>query len=327
MMEVAVCGAGFFLLGLLLQYVWIGVQRHWSVGQAQKSYGVGIDVEIKAATPPMGGCVFLLMALLALLVAWGSEALMFWSLPIAGGAIGLVDDGMKFFRRSSEGFRSLAKLEVQLVVCGVWVLVVHLRGGLALWTGIPGPVWLVFPLATLGVSGMMNAVNITDGLDGLAGGCFLIALGALAFLLPADVLSDVPSDVLSDGSGFNALAMVLLFAMASSFLFYNVHPARTFMGDTGAHFLGGALAALCVMNGRLLALIPVGFLFGVELLSSAVQIFTIRKLGRRVLLMAPLHHHFQRLGWDETSVTMRFWLVQAVGSLWLSALFVTLFGR
>ena len=265
MMEIAVWGGGFFLLGLLLQRVWIGVQRRWSVGQAQKSYGVGIDVEIKAATPPMGGCVFLLMALLALLATWGSEALVFWSLPIAGGAIGLVDDGMKFFRKSSEGFRSLAKLKVQLVVCGAWALVVHLRGGLALWSGIPGPVWLVFPLAILGVSGMMNAVNITDGLDGLAGGCFLIALGALAFLLP------------SDGSGFNALAMVLLFAMASSFLFYNLHPARTFMGDTGAHFLGGALAALCVMNGRLLALIPVGFLFGVELLSSAVQIFTIRK--------------------------------------------------
>ena len=268
MMEIAVWGGGFFLLGLLLQRVWIGVQRRWSVGQAQKSYGVGIDVEIKAATPPMGGCVFLFMALLALLATWGSEALVFWSLPIAGGAIGLVDDGMKFFRKSSEGFRSLAKLKVQLVVCGAWALVVHLRGGLALWSGIPGPVWLVFPLAILGVSGMMNAVNITDGLDGLAGGCFLIALGALAFLLP------------SDGSGFNALAMVLLFAMASSFLFYNLHPARTFMGDTGAHFLGGALAALCVMNGRLLALIPVGFLFGVELLSSAVQIFTIRKAGR-----------------------------------------------
>ena len=315
MMEIAVWGGGFFLLGLLLQRVWIDVQRRWSVGQAQKSYGVGIDVEIKAATPPMGGCVFLFMALLALLATWGSEALVFWSLPIAGGAIGLVDDGMKFFRKSSEGFRSLAKLKVQLVVCGAWALVVHLRGGLALWSGIPGPVWLVFPLAILGVSGMMNAVNITDGLDGLAGGCFLIALGALAFLLP------------SDGSGFNALAMVLLFAMASSFLFYNLHPARTFMGDTGAHFLGGALAALCVMNGRLLALIPVGFLFGVELLSSAVQIFTIRKLNRRVLLMAPLHHHFQRLGWDETSVTMRFWLVQAVGSLWLSALFTALFGR
>ena len=79
MMEIAVWGGGFFILGLLLQRVWIGVQRRWSVGQAQKSYGVGIDVEIKAATPPMGGCVFLFMALLALLATWGSEALVFWS--------------------------------------------------------------------------------------------------------------------------------------------------------------------------------------------------------------------------------------------------------
>ena len=313
MMRGVVWGGGFFLLGLLLQHVWIGVQRRLSVVQAQKSYGVGIDVEIKAATPPMGGCVFLALALLALVPMWGDEGLLFWSLPIAGGAIGLVDDGMKFFNRSSEGFRSLAKLKVQLIVCGIWVLLVHLRGDLALWTGVSAPMWLVLPLALMGVVGMMNAVNITDGLDGLAGGCFLIALGALSFLLPA--------------TGFNGAAITLLFAVSASFLFYNLHPARTFMGDTGAHFLGGALAALCLMNGRLLALIPVGFLFGIELLSSAIQIFTIRKLNRRVFRMAPLHHHFQRLGWDETSVTMRFWLVQAVGSLWLAALFAVLFGR
>lgn len=313
MMRAVVWGGGFFLLGLILQYVWIEVQRRLSVVQAQKSYGVGIDVEIKAATPPMGGCVFLVLALLALLPTWGSEALLFWSLPIAGGAVGLFDDGMKFFSRSSEGFRSLSKLKVQIVVCGVWVLLVLLRGDLSLWTGVSGPVWFVFPLALLGVAGMMNAVNITDGLDGLAGGCFLIALGTLAFLLPA--------------TDFNGMAIALLFATAASFLFYNIHPARTFMGDTGAHFLGGALAGLCVMNGRLLALIPVGFLFGVELLSSAIQIFTIRKLNKRVFRMAPLHHHFQRLGWDESSVTMRFWLVQAVGSLWLSALFVAWLGE
>lgn len=312
-MNTALWGGGFFLLGVLLQYVWIGVQRRLSVVQAQKSYGIGIDVEIKAATPPMGGCVFLVLALLALVTTWGGEALLFWSLPIAGGAIGLADDGMKFFSRSSEGFRSLSKLKVQLAVCGIWVLLVLLRGDLALWTGLSGPAWLVFPVALLGVVGMMNAVNITDGLDGLAGGCFLIALGALAFLLP--------------GSELNGTTLTLLFAMAASFLCFNLHPARTFMGDTGAHFLGGALAALCVMNGMLLALIPAGFLFGIELLSSAIQIFTIRKFNRRVFRMAPLHHHFQRLGWDETSVTMRFWLIQAVGSLWLSALFAGLFGR
>ena len=306
MTRLAIWGGSFFLLGLILQYIWIGVQRRLSVVQAQKSYGVGIDVEVKAATPPMGGCFFLVLALLALFPTWGVEGALFWSLPIAGGVVGLVDDGMKFFHRSSEGFRSLDKLKVQLIVCGIWTLLVLLRGDLALWAGIPGPVGIVFPLALLGVVGMMNAVNITDGLDGLAGGCFLISLGTLSCLLPL--------------SGFNGMVVALLFAMAASFLFYNIHPARTFMGDTGAHFLGGALAALCVVNGRLLALIPVGFLFGIELLSSAIQIFTIRKLNKRVFRMAPLHHHFQRLGWDETSVTMRFWLVQAVGSSWLAVL-------
>lgn len=310
MIRATLWGGIFFLLGLALQFAWIEVQRRLSVVQAQKSYGVGIDVEIKAATPPMGGCVFLVLAVLALFLTWGGDSLLFWSLPLAGGAIGLADDGMKFFSRSSEGFRSLAKLKVQLLVCGVWTFLVFLRGDLMLWPGVSGPVWLVLPLALLGVVGMMNAVNITDGLDGLAGGCFLIALGPLACLIP--------------GSEFNLLTIALLCGIAASFLFYNLHPARTFMGDTGAHFLGGALAALCVMNGRLLALIPVGFLFGVELLSSAIQIFTIRKLNRKVFRMAPLHHHFQRLGWDETSVTMRFWLVQAVGSLWLSALFAAL---
>jgi phospho-N-acetylmuramoyl-pentapeptide-transferase len=112
--------------------------------------------------------------------------------------------------------------------------------------------------------------------------------------------------------------------MVAGFLFFNVRPAKTFMGDTGAHFLGGALAALCLVNGRLLALLPVGFLFGLETLSSAIQIFTIRKLNRRVFLMAPLHHHFQRKGWDETEVTTRFWLVQAVGAVLLTLLLLSM---
>ena len=96
------------------------------------------------------------------------------------------------------------------------------------------------------------------------------------------------------------------------------------MGDTGAHFLGGALAAFCVMNGRILALMPVGFLFGIEMLTSAIQIYTIRRQNRRVFLMAPLHHHFQRMGWDETVVTTLFWIVQAVGAAWFSLLLLSI---
>ncbi|MBQ9528095.1 MAG: phospho-N-acetylmuramoyl-pentapeptide-transferase [Fretibacterium sp.] len=310
MTRAAWLGALFFCLSLVLQALWIRAQRRMSLTQAQKSYGVCIDVEIKAATPSMGGVVFLVLGLLALVMDWSVDSLLLWSLPLAGGAIGLLDDGLKFFSHSSEGFRSLGKLRVQLIVCAVWTGLLFLGGRLGFWPGLPSPWWLTIPLTFLGSVGMMNAVNITDGLDGLAGGCTLISLGVIPFLIPV--------------TDFNVTAVAVLFFMVAGFLFFNVRPAKTFMGDTGAHFLGGALAALCLVNGRLLALLPVGFLFGLETLSSAIQIFTIRKLNRRVFLMAPLHHHFQRKGWDETEVTTRFWLVQAVGAVLLTLLLLSM---
>ena len=111
MTRAALWGMAFFCLSLVLQYVWLHIQRRVSLTQAQKSYGVGIDVEVKAATPSMGGAVFLVLALLGLALTWGVESLTFWSLPLAGGFIGLLDDGLKFFSRSSEGLRSMTKLK------------------------------------------------------------------------------------------------------------------------------------------------------------------------------------------------------------------------
>ncbi|MBQ7264321.1 MAG: phospho-N-acetylmuramoyl-pentapeptide-transferase, partial [Synergistaceae bacterium] len=253
---------------------------------------------------------FLILGLLALILTWNGEALTFWSLPLAAGGIGLIDDGLKSFTRSSEGLRSMSKLKAQLIVCALWTMLLLFEGRLGLWPTCPSPWWSCAPLAFLGSVGMLNAVNITDGLDGLAGGCTLISLAAMPLLIPM--------------TEPNIATIVILFFMVAGFMFHNLRPARTFMGDTGAHFLGGALAALCIMNGRLLALLPVGFLFGIETLSSAIQIFTIRKLGRRVFLMAPLHHHFQRMGWDETTVTTRFWLAQAVGTAWLTLLLLAI---
>ncbi|MBQ4469471.1 MAG: phospho-N-acetylmuramoyl-pentapeptide-transferase, partial [Synergistaceae bacterium] len=182
------------------------------------------------------------------------------------------------------------------------VIAIFLKGNLALWPGVwdlNG--WLAVPVAFLMAAGTINAVNITDGLDGLAAGSFIISLGAFLILIPVENL--------------NARFLTELFFMVSGFLFFNLRPAKTFMGDTGSHFLGGALAALCVMNGRTLAIIPAGFIFIIEMLSSAIQIFTIRKLNRKIFLMAPLHHHYQLKGLDETAVTIRFWLVHAVGSV------------
>ena len=300
-------GLLFFALSIILQYVWIKYQRHEHITQQQKWYGVKIDTEIKEKTPAMGGVIFLALGILAAIMNHKWDSLLFWSLPILSGAIGFIDDWLKFRAHSSEGFSSLAKLRMQLIVCGVWVILVHMSGRLGLWPGIfDGAVWLSIPLAFLMTAGTVNAVNITDGLDGLAGGCFMISMGAMLILVPVNCL--------------NAEVITELFFMVSGFMFYNTRPAKTFMGDTGSHFLGGALAAMCVMNGRTLAIIPAGFMFILEMLSSAIQIFTIRKLHRKVFLMAPLHHHYQMKGMDETAVTLRFWLVHAVGAVMLSLL-------
>ena len=303
--------ATFFILSVTLQHFWIKYQRKIHLTQIQKWYGVNIDNEIKAATPSMGGVIFLVLGLLALALEFSADVVIFWSLPIFSGLIGFVDDWMKFRSHSSEGFSSLAKLRLQLLLCALWVMAVFMRGKLGLWPGIwDGGGWFSIPLAFLMTAGTINAVNITDGLDGLAGGCFMISLAVMMLVLPV--------------AGLNARAMTELFAMTAGFMFFNTRQAKTFMGDTGSHFLGGALAALCVMNGRTLAIIPAGFMFIIEMLSSAVQIFTIRKLNRKIFLMAPLHHHYQKKGLDETAVTVRFWLVHSVGGVMLSLLLLSL---
>ena len=300
----------FFALSVILQYYWIKYQRHIHLTQQQKWYGINIDNEIKAATPSMGGVIFLLTGFLAMLIEFSVDGLIFWSLPILSGLIGFIDDWLKFRTHTSEGFRSLDKLKAQLILCAVWVITVFVRGNLGLWPGIFMNTYglICIPLSFLMTAGTINAVNITDGLDGLAGGSFLISLAVIMILIPLN--------------GFNSRVMIELFAMTAGFMFFNTRPAKTFMGDTGSHFLGGALAALCVMNGRTLAVIPAGFIFIIDMLSSAIQIFTIRKLGKKIFLMAPLHHHFQKMGLDETNVTIRFWLVHATGAVMLSLLLI-----
>ena len=297
----------FFTLSVILQHFWIKYQQKIHLTQIQKWYGVNIDNEIKAATPSMGGVIFLLMGFLALMMDFSLDAAIFWSLPILSGLIGFADDWMKFRSHTSEGFSSLAKLRLQLLLCAMWVMAVFVRGELGLWPGVfDGYSWLVIPVSFLITAGTINAVNITDGLDGLAAGSFIISLAVMMIVIPDYV--------------FNLRVMIQLFGMTAGFMFFNVRPAKTFMGDTGSHFLGGALAALCVINGRTLAIIPAGFIFIIEMLSSAIQIFTIRKLKKKIFLMAPLHHHYQKKGLDETAVTIRFWLVHCVGGVILALL-------
>lgn len=249
----------------------------------------------------------MVMSLIALAMNFSLNSLIFWSLPVASGLVGFIDDWLKFRTHTSEGFRSLSKLKCQLIICAVWVILIFIKGDLALGFNFYDFYGLIaLPLAFLMTAGTINSVNITDGLDGLAAGSFLISLAVMLILIPVNE--------------FNSEILIELFFMTAGFLFFNLRPAKTFMGDTGSHFLGGALAAMCVMNGMTLAIIPTGFIFIIEMLSSAIQIFTIRKLNRKVFLMAPLHHHYQKKGFDETAVTLRFWLVHAVGAVLLALL-------
>ena len=300
----------FFALSVILQHFWIKCQQKIHLTQIQKWYGVNIDNEIKSATPSMGGVIFLLLGVLAMIMDFSVDGVIFWSLPILSGLIGFADDWMKFRSHTSEGFSSLSKLKIQLLLCALWVMAVFLRGNLGLWPGVfEGYSWIAIPVSFLITAGTINAVNITDGLDGLAAGSFMISLAVMMIVIPV--------------TGFNVRTMIQLFGMTAGFMFFNVRPAKTFMGDTGSHFLGGALAAMCVINGRTLAVIPAGFIFIIDMLSSAIQIFTIRKFNKKIFLMAPLHHHYQKKGLDETAVTIRFWLVHSVMGVILGLLLIS----
>ncbi|MDR1651447.1 MAG: phospho-N-acetylmuramoyl-pentapeptide-transferase [Synergistaceae bacterium] len=294
----------FFSAAVYLESAWIALMRRMRLGETIKVYGPEGHMR-KKGTPGMGGiAVFMLSPLMAGSIylcglSGRTELVYIWSYPLMAGAVGLSDDVLKYVSRSSEGLRSLQKLFLQTIMTGVWVYFVS-ADGIYITPDMPVPVWIGAPvLVFLGV-GALNAVNVTDGLDGLAGGAAAISLAAM-FIWTKDV------PVLASAS--LGLAAVL------AFLWYNSNPAALFMGDVGSHFWGGMLVSLCVSARSLAFLIPAGFIFGIELMTSALQIFTIRVLGKRVFRMSPLHHHFELSGWSEPAIVARFLLVHMAGMI------------
>lgn len=291
----------FFVLCAAGQHYWERWLHLRRVGQIQKSYGPKRE-EAKGKTPAMGGVVFMIAALPAAAAGWfiGDGSLLFqlaiWSLPFGAGVIGLSDDLLKFKRESSEGFSSFQKLGLQIILALSWSYAVARFGILGILPhralGFPMDVILT---AFLTVS-MLNGVNVTDGLDGLAAGASALSLIFLGFLV---------------SRGLSAVAIGL--AISLSFLWFNAYPARIFMGDCGSHFLGGLLVSVAALGGGVLFVIPCGALFGFEILSVAIQIVSIRFFSKKVFLMSPIHHHFEILGWKETQIVIRFWLVHLLG--------------
>jgi phospho-N-acetylmuramoyl-pentapeptide-transferase len=236
-------------------------------------------------------------------------------------AIGFVDDWTKVSRRRSLGLSGRWKL-IWLGAITVVVGVVAARGlDTPLTTDVYLPLldvdlplsWGWYVLLFIIIAGASNGVNLTDGIDGLAAGTTTIAILTYTAMSLVAALASIRAVGAADQVDLDlAILGASLVGASIGFLWYNAFPAEVFMGDTGSMGLGGALAAFAIMTKTEILLILIGGIFLIEALSVIVQVISFKRFGRRVLLMAPLHHHFEMKAWSETKITVRFWIVTAI---------------
>jgi phospho-N-acetylmuramoyl-pentapeptide-transferase len=305
----------FFSAAIYGQGILIRFARRRGMGQAIKEYGPEAHLK-KTGTPSMGGIVAL--ALVPFIAAsqflTGTEGFMemasLWAYPVLAALVGLCDDILKLRSKSGDGLTSLQKLSLQLAVTLPWAFWRSSVGAFFMpGQLIPQPYAFIL-LSFLGV-GILNAVNVTDGLDGLAGSAMMLSLCAVTFL---------------SGAASVRVSSVAGLAVLAAFLWHNSHPAELFMGDVGSHLWGGLLLSLCAQSRFLLFVFPLAFLFGVEILTVAVQIFSIRCFRKKVFRMSPLHHHFELCGWQEPKIVARFCLAHLAGMVALLIFLMTVFG-
>ena len=308
----------------------------------RKLAGLGVGQEVredgpkthlkKAGTPTMGG-VLILSSVIVSTVLWADIFNRFVVIALVStGALGLLgfcDDFKKVARKSSLGLRGKTKLVVQtLLAIGIAVYLMWCPETRSFITELSVP-FLKYPIvANLGlmyiavaivvIVGSSNAVNLTDGLDGLAIGCVIIA--ALSYSVMSYVVGNVKFATYLQlryvaGSGELAIFCAAIVGAGLGFLWYNSPPAEVFMGDTGSLALGGAVGIVALLIKKELVLLLVGGIFVIEALSVLLQVVSFKVTGRRVFLCAPLHHHFELRGWSETKVTIRFWILAIIFAL------------
>ena len=284
----------------------------------------------KRGTPTMGG-VLILLALVASTLLWVDlRSGLVWAvlvLTVGYGLLGFADDWMKVTRRNTKGVSGRVKLAVQAglgLVVAIWIvwLLPHgldTRLALPVFKGVLMNFGYVFPIFAMFVMmGASNAVNLTDGLDGLAIVPAMIAAGVfvlISYLVGNSIFAGYLQLQYIPGANELAVFCAALIGAGLGFLWFNAPPAAVFMGDTGSLALGGALGAVAVATKHELVLAIVGGLFVVETVSVIIQVFWYKRTGRRVFLMAPLHHHFEKKGWAESTIVIRFWIIAMVLAL------------
>jgi phospho-N-acetylmuramoyl-pentapeptide-transferase len=285
---------------------------------------------LKKGTPTMGG-LMILIALSISTILWADMSNQYiWAVlfvSIAFGFIGFLDDFLKIRRGSSSGLSSGLKLLIQVLFgfAVTYIIVGLFEPGMKNNLSIPffkdfiiDLGWFFLPFSVLVIVGASNAVNLTDGLDGLAivpvmiaGGCFAL----IAYLVGNTVFSNYLQIHHVIGAGELSIFCGALIGSGLGFLWFNAPPAMVFMGDTGSLSLGGALGTISIITKHELVLVIIGGLFVLETASVIVQVASFKLTGKRVFKMAPLHHHFEKKGWAEPTVVIRFWIIAFILAL------------
>jgi phospho-N-acetylmuramoyl-pentapeptide-transferase len=308
--QVLIAGTASLLICVFLSPKFIAFLREREFGQNIRPEGPEGHHE-KAGTPTMGGIILVTAISVPFLVLGGQkpQSLAVFAGAVACAALGFADDWTKIVKRRSLGLRARTKLIVTIVISiGLFLAATKwadksevLRLRLVDYQIDLGVFYIVF--VYLVVAGTTSAVNLTDGLDGLAAGCAAIVL-----------LSFIAITFITTGQRDLAVLSACLVGACVGFLWCNSFPAQIFMGDTGSLFLGGAIAGLAVMTKTEVLLIVIGGIFVVEALSVVIQVISFQAFRKRVFLMAPIHHHFELQAWSETKIILRFWIVAAVFS-------------
>ena len=300
---------------------------HQIEGQPIRNNGPESHLLNKIGTPTMGGLLILVAFVVSTLLWMPLSNPYLWPVllvVIAFGAIGSVDDWMKLRRRSHDGLSAQMKMGMQLIIGFLATLAFVQLSPEELRYGVAVPFLkdtlismgvLYVPFAMIVIVGASNAVNLTDGLDGLAivpvmivAGCFAL----IAYLAGNYNFATYLQINYVPGTGDLAVMCGALIGSGLGFLWFNAPPARVFMGDTGSLALGGGLGAISVATRHELVLAITGGLFVVETISVILQVASFKLTGKRIFLMAPLHHHFEKKGWAEPTIVIRFWIISVV---------------
>lgn len=330
--RISACAITAFILSALLGKTVINLLKKLNIGESVRktkdTESLYKHHKAKEGTPTMGGVLIISVIVLSVLLWADLSNKYIWIALFSTvwlAVIGFIDDYIKLTRKKSRGLTAAVKLAGQMVLGIAIGLILYSDPNIGDRLDVPFFKNLVIHLGSfyvffsaLVIIGTSNAVNLTDGLDGLAIGCVSIAAlcyCGMSYVTGHSIISDYLQIIFMPQAGELAVFCAAIFGAGLGFLWYNCHPADVFMGDTGSLALGGALGTVAILIKKELLLVVVGGIFVAEALSVIIQVFSFRLRGKRVFLMAPLHHHFQLKGWAESKIIFRFLIVAIILAL------------